>query len=105
MVEIDPNDEEQLAAYFNGETARIAWQELERFFAQGVLLFVDDSLDLIEVAVRLTRDDKVKFEAWIADQLVGQVTDQQASGWQSANADLWAVVAAPFVLVQERAES
>src|SRR5690554_6148842 len=40
-----------LRQHLNGETARIAWRELERHFARGAVVTVDPGLDLIDVAV------------------------------------------------------
>jgi hypothetical protein len=101
------NDIEKLKeiarARINQETSQIRWSELQRFFAAGKLVFVDDSLDLIEVAVQLEHDNKQKFEEWMQGNLVGQVTDDQAIRWHEDDTLLWAVVIKPWVLVQERA--
>ena len=40
-----------------GETAQIGWSELERFFAQGKLIWVKGDLDLVSVAEFLAADD------------------------------------------------
>ena len=37
-------------ARINSETSKIAWQELQRFFAQGIAVAVAPQLDLVEVA-------------------------------------------------------
>ncbi|MDX5151755.1 MAG: DUF2288 domain-containing protein [Acidiferrobacterales bacterium] len=86
----------------NAQTARIAWAELERHFARGVVIWVASDLDLVEVAVHIVRDEKPAIEQHMASGKVGQLTDEQASDWAGREADLWAVVAAPWVLVQER---
>jgi hypothetical protein len=52
--------------------------------------------------VQLGLDNTSQFEQWIADKEVGPVTDEQARQWFEANQELWAVVAAPWVLVQQR---
>jgi len=101
VVEIDRNDPEQLAAYFNAETAQIGWPELERFYAQGVVLHVNNSVDLVQVAVKLAQDDTEQFSAWMADGLVGRLCDEVAARFHTDQTVVWAVVAAPWVLVQE----
>lgn len=101
MVEIDRNDPEQLAAYFNAETAQIGWEELERFYAQGVVLHVSDVLDLVQVAVKLAQDDTVQFQQWMEAQQVGRLSDEVAARFHRDRPMVWAVVAAPWVLVQE----
>lgn len=100
VVEIDKNDPEQLAAYFNSETAKISWSELERFYAQGVVLHVKHPLDLVDVAVKLAQDDAATFSNWIEKNQVGRMADDVAAELYASQEDVWAVVAAPWVLVQ-----
>ncbi|MDP6437898.1 MAG: DUF2288 domain-containing protein [Gammaproteobacteria bacterium] len=87
-------------ARINGETAKIAWQELQRFFARGNAVAVSHRLDLVEVAYQMSADNKEQIEEWMeAGQLV-HISDAQASEWYDANALVWAVVVRPWVLVQ-----
>ena len=88
-------------AKVNLETSRIAWKELQRFFASGAAVWVSKELDLVDVAFQISEDNKSQVSAWMAaDQLAG-VTDEQAKTWYQQDADVWAVVVSPFVLVQE----
>jgi hypothetical protein len=91
---------ENLSAKINLETSRIAWSELQRFFAAGTAVYVAADLDLIEVATRIAEDDKAQVESWMRQGLVGQVSDEQAHAWFEGDAELWAVVVKPWVLVQ-----
>lgn len=84
----------------NLETSRIAWEELQRFFASGKAIFVSDTLDLIDVAIQISRDNKEQVEQWMESRLVTPVSDVQAQAWFEANAEVWAVVVRPYVLVQ-----
>jgi len=86
----------------NAQTARIAWTELERHFARGAVIWVAPDLDLVDVAVLVVRDEKSSIEQYMTTGKLVQLTDEQASDWSGREADLWAVVAAPWVLVQER---
>ena len=87
----------------NLETSRIAWKELQRFFASGVAVAVSSELDLVDVAFQISQDNKAQFEQWLLAGQVGKVTDEQALAWIEADADVWAVVVNPFVLVQPAA--
>ena len=87
-------------ARINSETAKIAWKELQRFFAQGVAIYVSPEFDLADVALEISFDRTDKLVAWTADEKVGQVRDAQAIEWQDADALLWCVVVKPWVLVQ-----
>lgn len=85
----------------NTETARVAWSELERHFARGATLTVGPSLDLIEVAQALARDDTEQVTRWLAAGDLEKTTAEQASEWARRDATLWCVVVAPWVLVSE----
>jgi hypothetical protein len=84
----------------NAETAKIPWKELERFFANGTTIYVSPDLDLIDVAMEICHDNKVKMEQWMASESVGQVSDDQAIEWLEADAIVWSVVVKPWILVQ-----
>ncbi len=93
---------ETLRARLNAETATIAWKELQPFFARGSVIRVADGLDLVAVAAAVVEDDRDAVEAWLLQRQIERVEAQQARYWYDSDARLWAVVAAPWVLVQER---
>ena len=84
------------------ETARISWSELERHYARGVVIHVGSELDLVEVATGFVNDEKTQVEIWITRGEIEPLVVETAKDWSCRDADLWAVVAAPWVLVQER---
>jgi len=86
----------------NMQTARIAWSELERFFASAKAVYVDASLDLIDVAAKMHDDNSVAIRSWMSEGLVALVRDDQALDWTAKQAELWAVVVSPWVLVQQK---
>lgn len=90
-----------LRASLNAETAKLVWPELERHFARGAVIRVDQSLDLIDVAVSVSEDDKEKVEAWMNAGVVGHPSMDDAKDWVERQPDFWAVVVAPWVLIQE----
>jgi hypothetical protein len=95
-------DFEQLSARLNTETARIEWKELERHFARGVLLTVSPKLDLVEVGAHMIHDDKHIIDAWLESGELGKTSDDDAIGWSESEPSLWALVVAPWVLVQAK---
>lgn len=97
--------QEILRAKVNMETSRIEWKELQRFFASGAAVKVSAKLDLVEVAMQMHEDNRNQFEEWLASGMIGKVTDEQASAWLAGDAELWAVVVSPWVLVQEMTET
>lgn len=97
--------EERAAALrreFLGQTARIAWHDLQRYYAGGNVVWVAPELDLVEVAVQLGLDNTALFQQWIESGSVMSISDEQAGAWFECNRELWAVVAAPWVLVQDK---
>ncbi|HEX8592870.1 MAG TPA: DUF2288 domain-containing protein [Pseudomonas sp.] len=92
-----------LYAKLLGETASITWKELQPFFAKGALLWVEPSLDLIEVAQAVAENDAAKVSAWLSTGNVAKVAEPRALELFERDPTLWAVVVAPWVLIQDRA--
>lgn len=87
-------------AKVNLETSQIPWTELQRFFAAGLAIAVDDGLDLVDVAYQFSIDNKPLVEDWLKSKRIGPVSDHQARVWHENQADVWAVVVKPWILVQ-----
>lgn len=88
------------AGKLNLETGRIGWPELQRHFARGVVVVVDDVLDLTDVAAAFVNDDSDQVETLMARRQVWKADTADADCWHREGAEFWAVVAAPWVLVQ-----
>lgn len=84
----------------NQETSKIAWSELQRFFASGLAIFIAPELDLVAVADAFSKDNKALVEQWMQSKQVHLVSDQQATDWIKNNSMVWAVVIKPWILVQ-----
>ncbi len=91
-----------LYAKLLGETAKIDWPELERFYAQGKLLWVARDLDLVSVAEAIASDDAVRVTQWLSSGVVQRMEESTAADLGQRASELWAVVVAPWVCVQER---
>jgi len=85
-----------------GETARITWEELQPFFARGALLWVDAATDLVAVAQAIAEDDQASVGAWLSGGQLAKLEESRAEDLLARDPELWAVVVAPWVLVQER---
>ncbi len=86
----------------NLETSLIPWHELQRFFASGLAIAIDPSIDLVEVAYQFSLDNKAQVEQWMTEKKVSPVSDQQALRWYESNTMVWSTVIKPWVLVQEK---
>lgn len=95
---------EELRARLNGETARLPWSELQRHFASGAVVRVAATMDLVEMAVAMVRDDTRTIAAALESGDMARATTGDAERWAQEESTLWAVVVAPWVLVQEVTE-
>jgi len=84
----------------NQETSKIAWSELQRFFASGLAVYIAPELDLVTTADAFAQDNKAQVAQWMQQQQVHLVSDQQAIDWIKNETMVWAVVIKPWVLVQ-----
>ena len=82
------------------ETSKISWQELESFFARGMIVQVAPHMDLIDVAFEISRDNAGLLEQWIDSGDLTREFDEQAAAWSEDDAVVWCVVVKPWVLVQ-----
>lgn len=98
--ETPAEDGEELRTRLLGETAPAPWRELQRFFAQGLVLAAAEGLDLIDVGVVLATDNTQRFLSWREEGLLDQVSDAQAALWHESDARLWTMVVKPWVVVQ-----
>ena len=95
------NTDNLLHAKINLETARIAWKELQRFFATGVVFSVAPELNLVDVAVHISNDNRAIVETWLNNGALARVSDELALKWFEQDVTLWSVVVKPWILVQE----
>jgi hypothetical protein len=94
-------DRETLRAKLNLETAQLAWPELERHFARGDVVRVAVGVDLIEAALLIAENDAAEAQAWLSDGRMSRADMNDAEDWHARQVQFWAVVVAPWVLVQE----
>lgn len=96
-----PSELDQIGTELVRQTALIAWQELAHHHAAGNLLGVVERLDLIDIGRALRADRNDLLAVWLADGSVYPIDDQRAIAWQRDNSRFWALVIAPFVLIQK----
>ncbi len=93
---------DELRQKLNLETGQIDWSELQRHFARGVVIAVGAELDLVEVALKFTEDDRSAIENWLTAGQIERADDDNARHWNQAENVFWAIVVAPWLLVQEQ---
>ena len=85
----------------NAQTGKISWKELARHFARGAVVCVGAGQDQVLIAECLVRDQADEIARLYDKGALHRATDEDASGWEQRNSEFWAVVVAPWVLVQE----
>lgn len=104
IITVPPESSEPSERYLKllGETAQVRWSELAPLHLRGTLLHIAGDLDLVSVAEAVAGDDAQQVAAWAASGLLQRMPAETASAYESHDASLWAVVVAPWVLVQKR---
>lgn len=92
---------QELYQALNLETGKLEWEELQKHFARGVVIDVNPELDLVQVASALVRDDKSWVQSALENGAVCRATDEHGRQWADQQSSFWAIVVAPWVLVQE----
>ena len=90
-----------LRAKLNLETAQLTWSELERHFARGDVIRVAPGMDLVDTALHVAENDTATVQEWLADGRIARAELTEAEDWHARQPMFWAVVVAPWVLVQE----
>jgi len=95
--------EEELTAKqrFEKEVGPISFQELQKFFAKGMMIVVNAELNLVDVALKIHEDDVSVIQRWINEDKITRAHDEHAKHWVKHRSEFNAVTVAPWVLVQE----
>ncbi len=91
---------EDLVRKFNEELSDIDWKALQPHFAIGTLVVADQTMDLVEVGVKMAQDDKQAFLEWLATGKVYKPDEDQARRWDKNNSRFNFLIVQPFVLAQ-----
>jgi hypothetical protein len=93
------SSDEQLAKLL-GQTAKIPWHELQMHFARGAIVVVDSELDLMKIARLLIANDSEAIRSLQDRSLLRGPENAEAARWFDEGANFWAIVIAPWVLIQ-----
>lgn len=85
----------------NAQTGRVGWPELARHFARGVVVCVAQGQDLVRIADYLVGDQAEEVAKLYEQGVLHRALDEDAKRWEKNGTQFWAVVVAPWVLVQE----
>ncbi len=79
------------------------WDCLRAHLERGGVILVDDSLDLVETAVKMAGDDAARIKEWITSGKIGKPSEAQIHSWNEDRQKKFAMlIVSPYVLIQER---
>lgn len=79
------------------------WSWLRAHLERGGLILVDDTLDLVDTAIRVASDDTALIEEWINLGKIGKPSENQILAWDSDKQKKFSMlIISPYVLIQER---
>jgi len=93
-------NESQVRESLQKEKGPADWALLQPHYESGAIVFVDPSLDLIDVAVRMHQDDSNFIKKQMTDFKLYKVDEQNVERIQENTKVFSCVVVAPFVLIQ-----
>lgn len=80
----------------------IEFTDIRAHLARDAVIVVDASLDLLDVAEAVARDDKARVGAWVEQGLMRKPTLEELEKWSKIEGPAWtAIVVQPFVLLRE----
>ena len=83
------------------DLGEVEWEQLAPHLERDGLIVVDESLDLVEVAVSVSEDDSGRVSKWVAAKKLVKPTKEQVTRWSEESKKLFTVlIAKPFVLMQ-----
>lgn len=79
------------------------WSWLKPHLERGGVILVDDSLDLVDTALKMAADDADVIQRFVADGKIGKPSLAQLKRWDAELHKRFAIlIVSPYVLIQER---
>lgn len=84
------------------EIVEADWANLRAHLERGGLILVDHSLDLDEVALKVTSDDATSIGQWINSGLLTKPSSDQIVHWDAdGEKHFRMLIVSPYILIQE----
>lgn len=86
------------------ELMEVSWEPLAEHYARDAVVLVTDSLDIIDVAEVVIKDDVEKLKVWLKDLAVHKPSPEQVQEWSKGATQFLCVIVQPYVLIQVMAD-
>lgn len=94
--------EDPLVFKLQNEVDEAQWPLLEQHYERGALVFINEKLDLIDVAAKIVRDSVDDIKKW-ADE--GLIYNPKESGKEVDKTTTYRfIITQPYVLIQPKSE-
>jgi hypothetical protein len=94
-------DDDALRLKIRQETETIVFNDLATFYARGRVIAVSGELNLVEVALEMSRDNHGLIDELMRQRQIFRMDDDTAGQWFAARTVVLASVVSPWVLVQK----
>jgi hypothetical protein len=94
-------DDNALRLKIRRETETIVFNDLAMFYARGQIIAVGGTLNLVEVAFEMSRDNSALIEDLMQRKLIRRMDDDSARQWFADRTVVLTTVVSPWVLVQK----
>lgn len=81
----------------------VEWNFLRAHLERGGLILVDDTLNLVETALKVASDETTPIEEWITSGKICKPSEKQIQAWnEDSQKRFTMLIISPYVLIQER---
>ncbi len=94
----DPNPDLRQTLTESLDEARLDW--LAPHLEKDVVIWVDSSLDLVEVGMAIATDDSTNVRRWIEEQFLVKPTPETIGNWD-AYKRFQALIVQPYILIRD----
>ena len=90
-----------LRAELTQRTSPVQWSDLRAHAVRDALFLVDNTVDLVEVALAIANDETSAVQAWLDTGQLTRPTEQQLKCWNDAPQRLFrSAIVQPFVVAR-----
>lgn len=95
-------DKNGLYQKLESELQETDWAPLEEHYQRGAIVYVDQSLDLIEVGEKIALDEVNQVKLWMKDQKLLTPDEKLTVTWKHDTEKKFRfIIISPYVLIQE----
>ncbi len=98
----DAAEKDEIIEKLEAELSNVEWSALQNHLERGAIIVVDRSLDLVQTAAKVARDDVEDVEEYLQKRLLAKPTQNQLDLWgMDMRKQFLFVIVQPYVLIQE----